>query len=284
MVGRRNPDGPTVRRLRAVEGLIVPLILLAGLTGVGGCESSATEPDSRRESKEIGPMHPHSPSQSAGAGEAAADTPEYERRRHRLVASWGGEIRDPRVLEAMRTVKRHAFVPPAIRRSAYADEALPIGESQTISQPWVVARMTELLMISPGDKVLEVGTGSGYQAAVLSRMGAEVYTIEIIEALADRARATLDSLGYQNIHFRIGDGYAGWPEAAPFDAVIITAAVDHVPGPLQEQLKVGGRLLLPLGSPNYVQYLTRFTRTDAGWNKERFRAVRFVPMTGKAEE
>jgi protein-L-isoaspartate(D-aspartate) O-methyltransferase len=184
----------------------------------------------------------------------------------------------------MRTVKRHAFVPQAIRRSAYADEALPIGDSQTISQPWVVARMTELLMIRPGEKVLEVGTGSGYQAAVLSRMGAEVYTIEIIEALAERARATLESLGYQDIHFRVGDGYAGWPEAAPFDAVIITAAVDHVPEPLQEQLKVGGRLLLPLGSPSHVQYLTRFTRTDAGLKKERFRAVRFVPMTGKAEE
>jgi len=264
--------------------LIVPVLLLAGMAGAGGCESSSTEQDSRRESKEARPMHRHPPGPSAGAGEAAADTPEYVRRRLRLVASWGREIQDPRVLEAMRTVKRHAFVPEAIRRSAYADEALPIGEAQTISQPWVVARMTELLKIRPGDKVLEVGTGSGYQAAVLARMGAEVYTIEIIESLAVRARATLESLGYREIRFRVGDGYAGWPEAAPFDAVIITAAVDHVPGPLQEQLAVGGRLLLPLGSPSSVQYLTRFTRTDAGFEKERFRAVRFVPMTGKAEE
>ncbi len=192
-------------------------------------------------------------------------------------------VRDPHVLRAMREVPRHRFVPASERASAYDDHPLPIGHGQTISQPYIVALMTELAAVKPGDRVLEVGTGSGYQAAVLAAMGVKVFSIEIIEPLAKRADALLKELGYgKNVQVRAGDGYAGWPEQAPFDAVIVTAAPPKVPEPLKQQLKVGGRLVIPVGK--YYQSLMRITRTKDGFDKENVIPVRFVPMTGKAQE
>ncbi|KPK14616.1 MAG: protein-L-isoaspartate O-methyltransferase [Myxococcales bacterium SG8_38] len=192
-------------------------------------------------------------------------------------------VRDPRVLAAMRTVPRHRFMPKSQRSYAYDDRPLPIGEGQTISQPYIVALMSELADLEPGDKVLEVGTGSGYQAAVLAEMGVKVYSIEIIEPLAKRAKAVLEELGYgKRVEVRHGDGYAGWPEQAPFDAVIVTAAPPKIPEPLKQQLEVGGRLVIPVGK--YFQSLLRVTRTKDGFREESVIPVRFVPMTGKAQE
>jgi protein-L-isoaspartate(D-aspartate) O-methyltransferase len=191
-------------------------------------------------------------------------------------------VRDARVLAAMRKVPRHLFVPPEEQADAYDDSPLPIGYHQTISQPYVVAFMTEALELKPQDRALEIGTGSGYQAAVLAELVREVYTIEIIEPLAKEAEARLKRLGYSNVHLRIGDGYRGWPEAAPFDAIIVTAAPDHVPQPLVEQLSQGGRLVLPLG--RWDQNLVRIRRTEKGVAQETLLPVRFVPMKGEAEE
>ena len=192
-------------------------------------------------------------------------------------------VRDPRVLRAMREVPRHRFVPESERASAYDDPPLPIGHRQTISQPYIVALMSELANVKPGDKVLEVGTGSGYQAAVLAAMGVKVFSIEIVEPLAKRADALLKELGYaKHVQVRHGDGYAGWPEHAPFDAVIVTAAPPKIPEPLKQQLKVGGRLVIPVGK--YYQSLIRVTRSKDGFDKENIIPVRFVPMTGKAQE
>jgi protein-L-isoaspartate(D-aspartate) O-methyltransferase len=194
----------------------------------------------------------------------------------------GRGINDPATLAAMRTVPRHEFVPQPVRHAAYDDNALPIGLGQTISQPYIVAFMTESLMLSPGDTVLEIGTGSGYQAAVLAEIVDEVFSIEILCELEERARRDLDRLGYTAVRTRCGDGYQGWPGQAPFDAVIVTAAPDHVPQPLLDQLAVGGRMVLPVGSR--YQELVRLTRTADGVKKERLLAVRFVPMTGEAEK
>jgi protein-L-isoaspartate(D-aspartate) O-methyltransferase len=193
-------------------------------------------------------------------------------------------VRDERVLAAMRRVPRHEFVPDEVQRYAYDDRPLPIGDDQTISQPYVVAAMTELARVGPGKKVLEVGTGSGYQAAVLAEVGAEVYSIEIVDTLAARAKTTLRRLGYddQQIHLRTGDGYAGWPDAAPFDAIVVTAAPPRIPKPLEDQLAVGGRLVIPVGSA--YQELKVITRTEAGYDAQSVFPVRFVPMTGKAQE
>ncbi len=192
-------------------------------------------------------------------------------------------VRDARVLDAMRSVPRHRFVPESQRGYAYDDRPLPIGEGQTISQPYIVALMTELAGVKPGDTVLEVGTGSGYQAAVLAQMGVKVYSIEIVEPLARRAKAVLDELGYgKRVELRRGDGYAGWPEHAPFDAILVTAAPPKIPEPLKQQLVVGGRLVIPVGK--HFQSLLRITRTKDGFREESVIPVRFVPMTGKAQE
>jgi len=192
-------------------------------------------------------------------------------------------VHDGRVLKAMREVPRHRFVPDSQRAHAYDDRPLPIGYQQTISQPYIVALMSELAGVQPGDTVLEVGTGSGYQAAVLSEMGVNVFSVEIIEPLAKRATALLSELGYaKNVRVRYGDGYAGWPEHAPFDAVIVTAAPPKIPEPLKQQLAVGGRLVIPVGR-NY-QRLLLVTRTEDGFREESVIPVRFVPMTGKAQE
>ena len=191
-------------------------------------------------------------------------------------------VRDQRVLEAMRKVPRHFFVPAAMQFFAYMDTPLPIGHEQTISQPYIVGFMTEALALKPGDRVLEVGTGSGYQAAVLSLLVQEVYSIEIVEPLATEAARRLQRLGYSNVKVRAGDGYQGWPDAGPFDAIMVTAAPDHVPRPLLDQLAVGGRLILPVGRD--IQTLTRIHRTRTGFKKEELLPVRFVPMTGEAEK
>lgn len=190
-------------------------------------------------------------------------------------------IHDPGVLAAMSKIPRDEFVPAGHRAAAYGDHPLPIGENQTISQPFVVAYMTEQLQLTGNERVLEVGTGSGYQAAVLAELCREVFTIEIIDTLATRARDTLTRLGYRTVRVRAGDGYRGWPEAAPFDAIIVTAAPDHVPQPLLDQLRIGGRMVLPVGE--HSQELIRLTKTAAGVREERLLPVRFVPMTGEAQ-
>ena len=198
----------------------------------------------------------------------------------RQIAARG--VSDDRVLRAMRAVPRHRFVPERLARSAYADNPLPIGEGQTISQPYIVALMTQTLGVKEGDRVLEIGTGSAYQAAVLAELAAEVYSIEIRGPLAESAAALLEDLEYANVRTRHADGYYGWPEAAPFDHVMITAAVDHVPPPLLQQLADGGRLVLPLGNPFAHQSLVVVTKTEDGFRMREILGVLFVPMTGAA--
>ena len=191
------------------------------------------------------------------------------------------EALDPRVMQALATVPRHALVPGSLQDVAYENRPLPIGHGQTISQPYIVAIMTDLLKLTPADKVLEVGTGSGYQAAILAELVDRVYTIEIIEALGQQARAGLGALGYENITVRIGDGYYGWQEQAPFDAIVVTAAASHIPPPLIEQLKNGGRMIVPVGSRFMVQQLVLVEKDLQGEVVTRqILPVRFVPLTG----
>jgi len=191
-------------------------------------------------------------------------------------------VRDARTLAAMRKVPRHLFVPAALAGDAYADHPLPIGHGQTISQPYIVAFMTEALGLRGGETVLEVGTGSGYQAAVLAEIAARVDTIEIVAPLAEEARERLARLGYRNVEVRAGDGYQGWPDAAPFDAVMVTAAAPRVPEPLKQQLKDGGRLVIPVGEE--YQELIVVTRRGTTYVESRVLPVRFVPMTGKVRQ
>jgi len=191
-------------------------------------------------------------------------------------------VQDPKVLEAMTKVPRHLFVPPGEIAAAYADTPLSIGHRQTISQPYIVAYMTEKLELSGDERVLEIGTGSGYQAAVLSELARKVYTIEIVEPLCRSARARLEQLNYSNVQVKCGDGTAGWPEHAPFDAVIVTAAPQSIPQPLVDQLAVGGRMILPVGK--FFQELMLIKRNpDGKIEKESLIPVRFVPMTGEAD-
>lgn len=190
-------------------------------------------------------------------------------------------VTSPLVLDAMRTVPRHLFVPADLEGHAYEDRPLSIGHGQTISQPYIVALMTELLDAQADDTVLEIGTGSGYQAAVLSRLVDSVYSIEIVEPLGRRAREALAEAGATNVHLRIGDGYLGWPEAAPFDAIIVTAAPDHVPQPLIDQLAIGGRMVIPVGDAWATQELLLLEKTEGGdLRRKRVMPVRFVPLTG----
>lgn len=190
-------------------------------------------------------------------------------------------VADPLVLAAMRRVPRHLFVPQSVLRHAYADEPLPIGDGQTISQPYIVAYMTEALQLGPAARVLEIGTGSGYQTAVLAEIAAEVLTIEIVAGLAERARRILDGLGYANIRFRTGNGALGWPEEAPFDAIIATAAPASIPSALPAQLRVGGKMVLPVGAGS--QSLVRIVRRESAWRQEQLLDVRFVPLIREGE-
>ena len=219
-------------------------------------------------------------------GDVVPDNPHFKTARERM-AKYDIErrdISDPQVLAAMRSVPRHNFIPKRIRSKAYADTALPIGEGQTISQPYVVALMTAKLALKPSHRVLEIGTGSGYQAAVLAEIVNEVYSVEIKEKLHRNSTQLLKSLGYQNVYTLHGDGYYGWENAAPFDAIMITAAVNHIPPPLLKQLKDGGRLILPLGNPFSYQNLTLVTRKGDEYTTRQITGVLFVPMTGYALE
>jgi protein-L-isoaspartate(D-aspartate) O-methyltransferase len=191
------------------------------------------------------------------------------------------DIKNPRVLEAFRTVPRHRFLPENTRRQAYDDESIPIGESQTITPPYDVAFMTQVLDPKPTDKVYEVGTGSGYQSAILSRLVKEVYSVEIHASLSERATKVHHDLGYKNIHTRVGDGYEGWPEAAPFDAIIVTCAPHRIPKPLLEQLKEGGRMVIPLGD-RFTQSVHLVIKKDGKLIDKELKPTLFVPMTGKA--
>ncbi|MFM8735707.1 MAG: protein-L-isoaspartate(D-aspartate) O-methyltransferase [Pirellulales bacterium] len=223
----------------------------------------------------------------AGVGWVAAAAPvdEHAAARERMVREElvAGGVRDPRVLESMRTTPRHEFLPPALRPKAYVDMALPIGSGQTISGPFVVASMTEKLDPQPGDRVLEIGTGSGYQAAVLAPLVEAVYSIEIQKPLAEKAAQTLRRLGYDNVVTKAGDGFAGWPEHAPFDGIIVTCSPENVPEPLLDQLADGGRMVIPVGE-RFAQSLVRITRRGGEFVRETLEPTLFVPMTGAAEE
>ena len=218
-----------------------------------------------------------------GCPGVAASGPDFAAKRKAMVAGQVAArgIRDALVLKAMSDVPRHLFVPADVAEQAYGDHPLPIGEGQTISQPYIVALMTECLALRGSEKVLEVGTGSGYQAAVLGRIAAAVFTIEINDTLARRAAGTLERLGYKNVHVRSGDGFFGWPEEAPFDAIIVTAAAPEVPPALIAQLAEGGRLVIPLGDVRTYQRLTVVTKRNGKPSIERVLDVRFVPMTGE---
>jgi protein-L-isoaspartate(D-aspartate) O-methyltransferase len=192
-------------------------------------------------------------------------------------------VKDQLVLSALRQVPRERFVPERVRALAYSDGPLPIGFGQTISQPYIVALMTELAHLRGGERVLEIGTGSAYQAAVLAKIAKEVYTIEIVPALAESAEQRLRELGFANVHTKNGDGFFGWPEKGPFDAILITAAASYVPPPLIQQLKEGGRLILPLGDPHFSHTLTTITKTEGRLRSTAHASVRFVPMTGHIE-
>lgn len=226
--------------------------------------------------------HPRSP--MPAEFQAVVQGPNHEARRREMVEGQLRErgIRSEAVLSAMGKVPRHRFVPSHLGDLAYRDDPLPIGQGQTISQPYIVALMTELIEPRKEMRVLEIGTGSGYQAAVLAECVGEVDTIEVVPELGRAAASLLRELGYRSVHTRIGDGYEGWPERAPFDAIVLTAAPPaRIPGPLLDQLKVGGRLVAPVGRED--QDLVRITRTEKGFNREFIAPVRFVPMTGKAQ-
>jgi protein-L-isoaspartate(D-aspartate) O-methyltransferase len=224
---------------------------------------------------------------------SAAPADEYAQARQHLVEVIERDVRDTslyldqaaldtRVMTAIGTVPRHEFVPAAQRRHAYANRPLPIGYGQTISQPYIVALMSDLIKPQPGDRVLELGTGSGYQAAILAELTGQVYSIEIIEALGKQAAKRLSRLGYDNVSTRIGDGYYGWEEHAPFDAIVVTAAASHVPPPLVEQLKPGGRMVIPVGSRFLTQQLVLIEKgADGQLITRQILPVRFVPLTGE---
>jgi protein-L-isoaspartate(D-aspartate) O-methyltransferase len=265
----RESVAPRGRRRRGPRrrGGLALFAALAAVVGLAACRG-----DSRSESGS---------GERAARESAARESAARERMVRETIEARG--VRDSLVLRAMRAVPRHLFVPELERPLAYADHPLPIGEGQTISQPYIVAAMTELLALQPGENVLEIGTGSGYQAAVLAEITGRVYSIEIVESLARSAEARLAELGYgDRVHVRAGDGYRGWPEEAPFDAIIVTAAPDHVPAPLIDQLAPGGRLVIPVGDA--FQMLKVIARAGDGTVTERsVLPVRFVPMTGEAE-
>lgn len=247
--------------------------LVIGLSLAASCPSAS--PVDRA------PIHDEHAQRSPPQRRAASD--EYAAARATMVSTQiaARGVRDPRVLAAMRRVPRHRFVPRSLHAMAHADQPLPIGEGQTISQPYIVAFMSEALRIDPKMRVLEIGTGSGYQAAVLAQLCHEVFSIEIVAALGERARKRLRRLGYDNVSVRIGDGYRGWPGQAPFDRIILTAAPPRIPRPLLAQLRPGGILVAPEGRT--WQHLVRITKTASGFKRERLLGVRFVPMTGRAQ-
>lgn len=221
-----------------------------------------------------------------GKAKFSTNNNDYTQRREQMVKEQiqARGVKDSRLLTAMRKVPRHLFVPEVLQTEAYGDFPLPIGEGQTISQPYIVARMTELMQLKGDEKVLEIGTGSGYQAAILSLLAKEVYTIEIIASLAKTAEKRLKELGYSNVSVRCGDGFLGWSEKAPFDAIMITCALPFIPDSLIRQLKENGRIVAPMGEENETQILTVFHKKDGKLFKIEYDPVRFVPMTGEIEK
>jgi len=222
---------------------------------------------------------------AAGCGQKPTPASDFAAERQRMVQQQltARGVNDEHVLTAMAKVAREEFVPAESRAASYEDGPLPIGYGQTISQPYIVAFMTEQLRPKPSDRLLEVGTGSGYQAAILAELVADVYTIEIIEPLAKNAEATLQRLGYKNVHVKVGDGYSGWPEHAPFDAITVTCAPDHVPQQLTDQLKDGGRMIIPVGG-RFAQELYLLEKKDGRLRESAVLPVRFVPMAGEAQK
>ncbi len=215
-----------------------------------------------------------------------AEDPSFTQARSKMVDDdlKGRDITDPRVLSAMEKVPRHLYVSKKHWSVAYGDHPLPITEGQTISQPYVVALMTQSVRLKPGERVLEIGTGSGYQASILAELTPEVYSIEIREGLVERSKRVLKDLGYHNVRVKHGDGYFGWKEYAPFDAIIVTAAANHIPPPLIEQLRVGGRLIIPVGSTTYWQILTLIEKKQDGLDVQHLGDVSFVPMVGEVQK
>jgi protein-L-isoaspartate(D-aspartate) O-methyltransferase len=260
---------------------ILCALLVGGVMGPGG--RLRAEPVSAETEAPAAIERPAAPEPPA------APRAEERRRMVQTQIEFPNDGRDPvtrkDVLDALRRAPRHALVPPGLTRRAYDDTPLPIGHGQTISQPYIVAMMTELLEVKPGDKVLEIGTGSGYQAAVLAHLTPHVYSIEIIRPLLERARAALKELGYETVQMKEGDGYHGWPEHAPYDGIIVTCAAGHLPPPLWEQLKPGGRIVIPIGGVYEVQRLVVATKQDDGSRVTRtVMPVRFVPLTRGPEE
>jgi protein-L-isoaspartate(D-aspartate) O-methyltransferase len=261
--------------MKKTQFLVVGGVFLLAVTACGQLGESATP---------ASPTQPQPTATLTSAEPTSSD--EYGERRLQMVEMTiqGRDIQDPDVLRVMRNVPRHEFVPKEFVASAYADHPLPIGYGQTISQPFIVAWMTELLALEPGDKVLEIGTGSGYQAAVLAELGyVEVYSIEIIPELAAQAALSLEAAGYTDLYLKQGDGYFGWEEHAPFDAIIVTAAPDHLPQPLVQQLSEHGRIVIPIGPPGGYQTLWRFVIEDGELVGYNLGGVAFVPFTRQDE-
>jgi protein-L-isoaspartate(D-aspartate) O-methyltransferase len=267
-----------VIRLMAVclTGIAILVFVVGGGWWIWQSDNSQADPPQPSE-------QPVATAPPPGQDEGASDS-EYVEARRRMVAVdlAGRDITDAKVLKAMGEVPRHRFVSRTLRDQAYRDHPLPIGHGQTISQPYIVALMTQLVRPKPGGRVLDVGTGSGYQAAVLAELAGEVYSIEIVEPLADEAKKRLAELGYENVTVRAGDGYKGWPEKAPFDAVVVAAAPDHVPQPLVDQLAPGGRMVIPVGR-FYQELLLLEKGADGKVQRKSILPVMFVPMTGEAE-
>ncbi len=278
--------------LAVVVCLVLLLIFLTfqPADNVGRSFPGTAAPAAEQQSNDANVAEPNEQDSGRQAARPTHNHPAFTQRtteRNQMVARQIQErdVSDLDVLRAMRTVPRHAFVMKQDLRRAYRDHPLPIGLGQTISQPYIVAYMTEVLKLGPNSRVLEIGTGSGYQAAVCAEIAGEVFTIEILEKLAESAKKHLAELGYQNVYVKAGDGYFGWSRHGPFDAIIITAAAGMIPPPLIEQLKPGGRMILPLGSPFGAQTLVLVTKDAEGRvQTRRLLAVRFVPMIGKVEE
>jgi len=263
---------------RKAQILLASLLIAAAVVSYVGLQWSEHEEGSTGGSNTT--QNASSPTSGGSAGDKYAQTREVMVRAQ--IEERG--VEDKAVLAAMRGVPRHEFVPDYQVENAYEDRPLSIGYAQTISQPYIVALMTEMLKLEPGkSRALEIGTGSGYQAAILAKICSQVYSIEIVEALAERASLTLDRLGFTNVHVKNGDGYYGWEEHAPYDAIVITCAASHIPPDLVSQLADGGRLVLPLGSPYTWQTLTVLTKKDGETTLEYFGDVIFVPMTGAIE-
>ena len=254
--------------------MLSPMIASLAILADAGGQEPVTEPPA-----------PVAPPVTEPVVPAPPETPGAEVVRQRMVAEQVQRrgVKDPAVLMAMRKVPRDLFLPFDTRAQAYDDRAIPIGYNQTISQPYVVGFMTEALALAPGDRVLEIGTGSGYQTAILAELVKEVFTIEIIEPLGDRAAEMLASLGYRNIRRRIGDGYRGWEEASPFDAIIVTCSPDAIPQPLVDQLAEGGRMIIPVGPRGEPQQLVLLRKIGGRLDERKVLPVVFVPMTGEAE-